>query len=102
MCVSSPGQDTTSNFEDDDPTKEREAELLLEYIEQFNDLFEDKRYSEAAMHAANSPKGILRNPETLARFKGNLRKVMLSRCDWTYLCPKHVEFSFAYFRTNKG
>ncbi|PIK59196.1 putative clathrin heavy chain linker domain-containing protein 1 [Apostichopus japonicus] len=62
-------QDTTSNFEDDDPTKEREAELLLEYIEQFNDLFEDKHYSEAAMHAANSPKGILRNPETLARFK---------------------------------
>lgn len=75
--VSSTGQDTTSNFEDDDPTKEREAELLLEYIEQFNDLFEDKHYSEAAMHAANSPKGILRNPETLARFKGNLKKVMI-------------------------
>lgn len=62
--------DTTSNFEDDDPTKEREAELLLEYIEKFNDLFEGRCYSEAAMHAANSPKGILRNPETLARFKG--------------------------------
>ncbi|KAJ8046059.1 Clathrin heavy chain linker domain-containing protein 1 [Holothuria leucospilota] len=62
-------QETTSNFEDDDPTKEREAELLLDYIDQFNDLFEEKRFSEAAMHAANSPKGILRNPETLARFK---------------------------------
>ncbi|XP_071480646.1 clathrin heavy chain linker domain-containing protein 1-like [Diadema antillarum] len=62
-------QETASTFEDDDPTKEREAELLLEYIEHFNEMFEDSRYLEAAMHAANSPKGILRNPETLQRFK---------------------------------
>ncbi|XP_784207.2 clathrin heavy chain linker domain-containing protein 1 [Strongylocentrotus purpuratus] len=62
-------QETVSTFEDDDPTKEREAELLLEYIEQFNEMFEEGRYGEAAMHAANSPKGILRNPETLHRFK---------------------------------
>ncbi|XP_072031866.1 clathrin heavy chain linker domain-containing protein 1-like [Amphiura filiformis] len=61
--------DTATTFDDDDPTKEREAEMLLEYIEHFNDLFEEGRYSDAAMHAANSPKGILRNPETLARFK---------------------------------
>lgn len=64
------GTDTTNTFDDDDPTKEREAEMLLEYIEHFNDLFEEGRYSDAAMHAANSPKGILRNPETMARFKG--------------------------------
>ena len=65
-----PGAETGTTFDDDDPTKEREAEMLLEYIEHFNDLFEEGRYSDAAMHAANSPKGILRNPETLARFKG--------------------------------
>ena len=62
---------TTSTFEDDDPSKEKEAEMMLEYIEKFNELLEDKAYEEAAVHAANSPKGILRTPETLVRFKGN-------------------------------
>ncbi|XP_077997756.1 clathrin heavy chain linker domain-containing protein 1-like [Glandiceps talaboti] len=64
-------QDTTSysTFEDDDPTKEREAEAMLEYIEKFNELFEEGEYTEAALHAANSPGGILRNPGTLSRFK---------------------------------
>ena len=28
------------------------------------------------MHAANSPKGILRNPETLARFKGEFLSIL--------------------------
>ena len=44
--------------------------MMLEYIEKFNELMEDNRYDAAAIHAANSPKGILRTPETLARFKG--------------------------------
>ena len=61
----------SKSFEDDDPTKEKEAEQMLEYIEKFNELLEDKRYEEAATHAANSPKGILRTPETLHRFMGN-------------------------------
>ena len=67
-----PGMQNTPNttaFEEDDPTREKEAELMLEYIEKFNELLEDRKYEEAAIHAANSPKGILRTPETLHRFK---------------------------------
>jgi hypothetical protein len=72
----------SNSFEDDDPTKEKEAELMLEYIEKFNELLEDERYEEAATHAANSPKGILRTPETLHRFMGkyqyrNMCNIML-------------------------
>ena len=48
---------------------------MLEYIEKFNELLEDDRYEEAALHAANSPKGILRTPETLSRFKGKFHVV---------------------------
>ena len=61
----------STTFEEDDPTREKEAEMMLEYIEKFNELIEDKKYEEAAVHAANSPKGILRTPETLNRFKGS-------------------------------
>lgn len=57
-------------FEEDDPSREKESEILLEYIEKFNELLEDEKYEEAAIHATNSPKGILRTPETMNRFKG--------------------------------
>lgn len=67
------GQTTTSTFEDDDPNKEKEAEMMLEYIEKFNELFEDGKYEEAAIHAANSPKGILRTSATLAKFRGETK-----------------------------
>ena len=60
----------STTVEEDDPSKEKEAEQMLEYIEKFNELLEDRKYEEAAIHAANSPKGILRTPETLHRFKG--------------------------------
>ncbi|KAM4770882.1 clathrin heavy chain linker domain-containing protein 1 [Rhinophrynus dorsalis] len=53
-----------------DPRKISEAESMLEYIERFNELFADGQYKAAAIHAANSPKGILRNTETMERFKG--------------------------------
>ena len=64
------GPDNTSAFDDDDPNKEKEAEMMLEYIEKFNELFEDGKYNEAAVHAANSPKGILRTSATLSKFRG--------------------------------
>ncbi|XP_052766378.1 clathrin heavy chain linker domain-containing protein 1-like isoform X2 [Mya arenaria] len=63
------GPTPTAAFEDDDPNKEKEAEMMLEYIEKFNELFEDGKYEEAAIHAANSPKGILRTSATLAKFR---------------------------------
>nr|CAB3231620.1 clathrin heavy chain linker domain-containing protein 1-like [Phallusia mammillata] len=55
--------------EEDDPSKEKEAEMILEYMDKFNELFTDREYSKAAIHAANSPRGVLRNHETLNRFK---------------------------------
>ncbi|KAK3591625.1 hypothetical protein CHS0354_013809 [Potamilus streckersoni] len=77
---------TSSTFEDDDPNKEKEAEMMLEYIEKFNELFEDGKYDEAAIHAASSPKGILRTSATLAKFRDvkkriNGRSPLLSFCD---------------------
>ena len=60
----------STSFEDDDPSQEKEAELILEYIDKFSELLDDQRYEEAAIHAASSPKGILRTPETLNKFRG--------------------------------
>lgn len=80
-------RDTPStSFDDDDPTREKEAEMMLEYIEKFNELFEEGKYEEAAIHAANSPKGILRTIETLKRFKelkapSGGRPPLLAFCD---------------------
>uniref|UniRef100_F6QV69 Translin-associated factor X-interacting protein 1 N-terminal domain-containing protein n=1 Tax=Ciona intestinalis TaxID=7719 RepID=F6QV69_CIOIN len=58
-----------SIHEDDDPTKEKEAETILEYIDKFNELFADGLFNQAAVHAANSPRGVLRSIETMDRFK---------------------------------
>ncbi|XP_076441678.1 clathrin heavy chain linker domain-containing protein 1-like isoform X2 [Babylonia areolata] len=76
----------SSTFEDDDPNKEKEAEMMLEYIEKFNELFEDSKFEEAAIHAANSPKGILRTQATLAKFRDvkagyQGRSPLLAFCD---------------------
>ena len=83
---SAPQTLATTSFEDDDPSKEKEAEMMLEYIEKFNELFEDGMYEDAAIHAANSPKGILRTSATLAKFRdvivfGNVRSPLLAFCD---------------------
>lgn len=82
----SPSAVATTSFEDDDPNKEKEAEMMLEYIEKFNELFEDGKYEEAAIHAANSPKGILRTSATLAKFRDvkvrlSHRSPLLAFCD---------------------
>ncbi|ESP02815.1 hypothetical protein LOTGIDRAFT_93131, partial [Lottia gigantea] len=78
--------ETSTQFEEDDPNKEKEAEMMLEYIEKFNELFEDGKFEEAAVHAANSPKGILRTQATLAKFRVKLkynggRTPLLAFCD---------------------
>ncbi|XP_042189710.1 clathrin heavy chain linker domain-containing protein 1 [Callorhinchus milii] len=56
-------------FVDDDPNRFRELQLLLNYIEKFDELFLAKKYEEAAIHVANSPKRILHNIKTMERFK---------------------------------
>ncbi|XP_066468021.1 clathrin heavy chain linker domain-containing protein 1 isoform X2 [Tiliqua scincoides] len=52
-----------------DPTKSKEAEDLIEYIERFNELFSRRQYEAAAIYAANCPRGILRNEETMDKFR---------------------------------
>ena len=39
------------------------------FVSKFNDLFARGSYSEAAKVAANAPKGILRTPQTIAKFQ---------------------------------
>uniref|UniRef100_A0A8C5PPK4 Clathrin heavy chain linker domain-containing protein 1 n=1 Tax=Leptobrachium leishanense TaxID=445787 RepID=A0A8C5PPK4_9ANUR len=56
-------------FDDTDPGKITEGKSLLEYVERFNDLLLSGQYKAAATHAAHSPRGILRNVETMEKFK---------------------------------
>ncbi|XP_074655694.1 clathrin heavy chain linker domain-containing protein 1-like [Tubulanus polymorphus] len=77
---------SVATFEDDDPAREQEADVILDYIEKFNELFDNEKYEAAAIHAANSPKGILRNMETLLKFKVAVakdgeREPLLAYCD---------------------
>jgi hypothetical protein len=53
----------------DDESLDDVSQLILDYIERFNDLFETQKYAEAAYYAVASPKNILRNIETTMRFK---------------------------------
>ncbi|GAB1598352.1 clathrin heavy chain linker domain-containing protein 1-like [Argonauta hians] len=67
-------QPTTSSsalksIQEPEPDEEKETEIMLENIEIFNELIENSLYSEAAMHAAVSPKGILRTLTSLERFR---------------------------------
>ena len=61
--------ETLGLAEDDDPEKSREAEILMDYVDTFNELISSKQYEQAARHAANSPKGILRSYDTIKTFK---------------------------------
>ncbi|XP_043844182.1 clathrin heavy chain linker domain-containing protein 1 isoform X1 [Dromiciops gliroides] len=54
---------------EEDPSKAKEAEVLLDYIERFNELFVNGDYESAAVFAVNSPRGILRNMGTMKKFK---------------------------------
>jgi hypothetical protein len=46
--------------------------MLLDHIEIFMDMMQRENYKEASYVAACSPKGVLRNMETLLKFKGKL------------------------------
>ncbi len=53
----------------DENVLENESEMILDYIEKFNDLFENQNFIEAAYFAAAGPNNLLRNMEILNRFK---------------------------------
>lgn len=63
---------TPDVMDNDDPAKEKDSEL--ENIDKFNQLLQEQKFEEAAIHAANSPKGMLRTIETMNRFKGLFSK----------------------------
>ncbi|XP_012633282.1 clathrin heavy chain linker domain-containing protein 1 isoform X2 [Microcebus murinus] len=54
---------------EDDPTKAKEAEITLYYIDRFNELVSLREYEKAAHFAASSPRGILRNVATMEKLK---------------------------------
>ncbi|KAM8941946.1 clathrin heavy chain linker domain-containing protein 1 isoform 1-T1 [Lycaon pictus] len=54
---------------EDDPGKAKEAEILLGYIERFNELMSLGEYEKAACFAARSPRRILQNIGTVNKFK---------------------------------
>ena len=62
-------QDEEEDFESG-ALYDREAGMLLDHIEIFMDMMQRGNYKEASYIAACSPKGVLRNMETLLKFKG--------------------------------
>ncbi|XP_020943194.1 clathrin heavy chain linker domain-containing protein 1 isoform X6 [Sus scrofa] len=54
---------------EDDPGKAKEAELLLYYVERFNELISLGEYEKAVYFAVNSPRRILQNIGTMNKFK---------------------------------
>ncbi|XP_006993252.1 clathrin heavy chain linker domain-containing protein 1 isoform X1 [Peromyscus maniculatus bairdii] len=54
---------------EDDPSKTKEAIIMLYYIERFNELISLGEYEKAACFAANSPRRILQNIGTMNKFK---------------------------------
>ncbi|XP_043911117.1 clathrin heavy chain linker domain-containing protein 1 [Protopterus annectens] len=63
------GSHTSREYEEDDPSKIKEAEILLQCIERFNELLESGQYEAAAIHAATSPQNILQHMKTVQRLK---------------------------------
>jgi len=53
------------------PVVELDTGAMLDYVERFNDFIDSQQYNKAAIHAANSPHGILRTTDTLHRLAGN-------------------------------
>ncbi|KAF7468438.1 clathrin heavy chain linker domain-containing protein 1 [Marmota monax] len=54
---------------EDDPSKAKNAEIILYYIERFNELMSLGEYEKAAYFAASSPRRILRNMGSMDKFK---------------------------------
>lgn len=85
-------EDDISDEDPEDPAKDLEAEMVLDCYEKFNELFESEKYEEAALHAATSPKGVLRTLKTLLLFKSSARHQpgkklpLLSYCELLLQC----------------
>lgn len=60
----------TELLESEEPIGVNESEYLVDYLDRFVELFDSCQYEEAALHAAHSPHGVLRNVQTINMFKG--------------------------------
>ncbi|MEQ2159934.1 hypothetical protein GOODEAATRI_028303, partial [Goodea atripinnis] len=56
--------------EHEEPTGVDESKLLSDHLDRFLELFEAAQYEAAALHAARSPGGVLRNSDTMEMFEG--------------------------------
>ena len=65
------GRQDSHETEDDCTSEDEDTDAMLDYIERFNELMDNKEYSAAAVHAANSPQGILRTTDTFYRLAGS-------------------------------
>jgi hypothetical protein len=68
-------QDDDDDF-DSGSLYDREAGMLLDHIEIFMDMMQRGNYKDASYVAACSPKGVLRNMETLLKFKGKIDSII--------------------------
>ncbi|XP_074532438.1 clathrin heavy chain linker domain-containing protein 1-like [Halichoeres trimaculatus] len=57
-------------FEGEEPVGVDESKVLKDYLDRFMELFDAAKYEEAALHAARSPRGVLRNLNTMEMFRG--------------------------------
>ncbi|XP_051020853.1 clathrin heavy chain linker domain-containing protein 1 [Acomys russatus] len=62
-------ENTVDEVFEDDPSKTKEAIIILYYIERFNELICLGEYEKAASFAASSPKRILQNTGIMNKFK---------------------------------
>ena len=80
---------------DDDPWGFKEADMLLDYIDKFVKLFDETEYKKAAVHAAYSPRGVLRHMEVMKWFE----KVSSS---WISIPSPIMMFIQALMNSSKG
>ncbi|CAB1460230.1 unnamed protein product [Pleuronectes platessa] len=63
-------EDDEELFETEEPTGVNGSELVADYLDRFTELFDSAQYEDAALVAARSPQGVLRNVDTMEMFKG--------------------------------
>ncbi|CAF3312584.1 unnamed protein product [Rotaria socialis] len=87
----------SKGIQDDDDDLEggsfydKEAGMLLDHIEIFMDMIQKGNYKEASYIAACSPKGVLRNMETLLKFKALKKPLNEEISPWLFHCKVLAE-----------
>ena len=71
-------ESSEDDTKDADTQPDCDTDAMLDYIERFNELLDNNDYNTAALHAANSPQGILRTMETLHRLAGTTTTLQYS------------------------